>query len=753
MAAAAYRAGAQIKDERTGRIHRYEKRHGVKSAFILAPNSAPEKFQNRAVLWNAAESSENRKNSRVAREVILALPHELSDKARAELSRDMGLYLIERYRVAVDVAIHSPVTGDGHDPRNHHAHLLFTTREITEDGFGVKTRILDDKVSGPQEIEVIREVWETLANDALERAGFEDVKIDRRTLADQGEDRIPQTHIGPKAKASEDETDKGEDEQQGDKDQGGKKGSSGGASTKPKTQKSAGKDDEDGKDEEDSKSGSGDAVALKLESKLRKDHKNREVDYRVIDRRQTRQNFVDEIKRLNERRAAFGDKPIKEQLVDLDKLMERLDARLERLQAIETKTSLPGKLLELIEQTALKAAELLGLRKQEGLMEKLSRTEEKAREERQHSRYGRTYRKGLHTQIKEMKTNIERLEVKQAEVKRYSTFVEKLEKEIAHHTPSIETQPKAEVKKPIKKTSNTELSLKLKLKASALQETIPDTFKPSKPIEAPPQQPHVETTDKPQPRLTEKAQVFEPENAAAKTDRFIAERSFKTRADISTYEKSKKTEQDWKTRNAVPFKAMVREMETRTPPEPTKQEARVRTGKTLQQELRREHTSRVEKAREHVPEKHKPPEREVTPPQRGKVYFKDLEDVRSRKREDVKGSSLRSKFKASEKPTSEKPPTMTNEEHSALRRSRSEEKRSKINPKYKAEPYAENNEPKANASNPKPSTKTSFSESSSAAPKAESSRPKMSCSFNEQSDLDETQNHHKPDDDEPEADI
>ncbi|HIB69594.1 MAG TPA: hypothetical protein EYO33_32080, partial [Phycisphaerales bacterium] len=395
----------------------------------------------------------------------------------------MGLYLIERYRVAVDVAIHSPVTGDGHDTRNHHAHLLFTTREITEDGFGVKTRILDDKVSGPQEIEVIREVWEPLANDALERAGFPDIKIDRRTLEGQGIDRIPQTHIGPHAWHAQNKDglghqDDDERESEGQQDSGEKgKGSSssssssGGGSTavQAKTEEDKRKEDrddkdDDSKDDEDSQSGSGDAVAVKLESKLRKNHKNREVDYRVIDRRQTRQNFVDEIKRLNERRAAFGDKPIKEQLVDLDKLMERLDARLERLQAIETKTSLPGKLLELIEQTALKAAELLGLRKQEGLMEKLSRTEEKAREERQHSRYGRTYRKGLHTQIKEMKTNIERLETKQAEVKRYSAFVEKLEKEIAHHTPSmsseasakgdIETQPKAEVKKPIKKTSN-----------------------------------------------------------------------------------------------------------------------------------------------------------------------------------------------------------------------------------------------------------------------------------------------------------
>src|SRR5690606_5667727 len=114
VAAAAYRSGARLKDERTGTIHRYEKRKGVKSAFIVAPHGSDEKFLTRAFLWNAAEQAETRKNARVAREVILALPHELSDKARAELARDMALYLMERYRVAVDVAVHSPVKGEGH---------------------------------------------------------------------------------------------------------------------------------------------------------------------------------------------------------------------------------------------------------------------------------------------------------------------------------------------------------------------------------------------------------------------------------------------------------------------------------------------------------------------------------------------------------------------------------------------------------------------------------------------------------------
>ena len=50
VAAAAYRAGALLKDERTGHIHRYEKRTGVADTFILAPNTAHEKLLSRASL-------------------------------------------------------------------------------------------------------------------------------------------------------------------------------------------------------------------------------------------------------------------------------------------------------------------------------------------------------------------------------------------------------------------------------------------------------------------------------------------------------------------------------------------------------------------------------------------------------------------------------------------------------------------------------------------------------------------------------
>ena len=106
VAAAAYRAGALLIDERSGKTHHYKNRKGIIDAFITLPKSAPNEYLNRSVLWNAAEQADNRKNSRTARELVLALPHELSDAERAGLTQDMSGWLMERYGVAVDAAIH-----------------------------------------------------------------------------------------------------------------------------------------------------------------------------------------------------------------------------------------------------------------------------------------------------------------------------------------------------------------------------------------------------------------------------------------------------------------------------------------------------------------------------------------------------------------------------------------------------------------------------------------------------------------------
>ncbi|KAA8419801.1 conjugal transfer protein TraA, partial [Acetobacter sp. DmW_125130] len=125
VAAAAYRAGQELTDERQGLTHDYTRKQGVEDAFIVAPDGA-DWAQDRNALWNAAEAAEKRKDAKTGREYELALPAELDADARKELARDFAAELVERYGVVADVAIHEP--GRQGDNRNHHVHILTTTR-------------------------------------------------------------------------------------------------------------------------------------------------------------------------------------------------------------------------------------------------------------------------------------------------------------------------------------------------------------------------------------------------------------------------------------------------------------------------------------------------------------------------------------------------------------------------------------------------------------------------------------------------
>jgi len=161
-AAAAYRSADVITDKRTGEHHDYSSKGGVVSTAILLPDTAPEWAVDRAELWNAAEASEVRKNSTVAREFEIALPSELNRYQRARLAYDFARELVERHGCAADVAIHAP--GREGDNRNHHAHILLTTRRLSEDGFTEKTRELDDLKTG--EVVRWRERYAELQNGA-----------------------------------------------------------------------------------------------------------------------------------------------------------------------------------------------------------------------------------------------------------------------------------------------------------------------------------------------------------------------------------------------------------------------------------------------------------------------------------------------------------------------------------------------------------------------------------------------------------
>lgn len=192
-AAAAYRTGQKITDERTGQIHDYTRKGGVVDLAMYLPDGAP--AMTTAELWNKAESAENRKNSQVARELLVALPHELTEVQRRELVDAIAGAMVERYGVAAEAAIHRP--GTEGDQRNHHVHLMFTTRRMDASGqLTEKTRELDVKPRSSAEVLWIRGMVEDSTNQALERAGL-DERIDMRSLADQAAAAIAEFDIGP----------------------------------------------------------------------------------------------------------------------------------------------------------------------------------------------------------------------------------------------------------------------------------------------------------------------------------------------------------------------------------------------------------------------------------------------------------------------------------------------------------------------------------------------------------------------------
>ena len=121
--------------DRDGITHDYSRREGVGHSEIVLPEAVDAAWaRDRSALWNAAERFETRTDARVAREFVIALPHELSEEARELLTREFAQDLANRYGAAVDFAIHAP--GSQGDVRNHHAHLLMTTRQVTGEGLG-----------------------------------------------------------------------------------------------------------------------------------------------------------------------------------------------------------------------------------------------------------------------------------------------------------------------------------------------------------------------------------------------------------------------------------------------------------------------------------------------------------------------------------------------------------------------------------------------------------------------------------------
>ncbi len=198
VAAAAYRSGQALVDERLAMEFDFAGKAGVEFAEILTPEHAPASFLDRQTLWNAAERSEARKDAVPARELLLALPHELDFEQRRALVRAFVSEQITARGMIADVALHLP--GKEGDQRNFHAHILVTTRRVTPDGFGAK----EPDWRTPQQVRDWRAAWAEIQNEHLRRhLGPAAPQVTHLSLAEQGVDRASSLHMGPSATAME----------------------------------------------------------------------------------------------------------------------------------------------------------------------------------------------------------------------------------------------------------------------------------------------------------------------------------------------------------------------------------------------------------------------------------------------------------------------------------------------------------------------------------------------------------------------
>lgn len=218
VASSAYRAGVKLTDETTDKTYDFSKKSGVLRSNVLIKNEQGEITNvNRSKLWNTAESTEKRADGRTAKEIIIAIPHELmtlpngekiTKKNVKETQGNKAVYafiqqLMNEYGVAADYAIHAPnkLKDSDKDNKNYHAHIMITTRTAKLDNdnnlvLGDKTNLeLSNtklkKLGLPyanDQITQIRENWAKVANHYLKKNDIK-ARITHKSFKELGLDQ------------------------------------------------------------------------------------------------------------------------------------------------------------------------------------------------------------------------------------------------------------------------------------------------------------------------------------------------------------------------------------------------------------------------------------------------------------------------------------------------------------------------------------------------------------------------------------
>lgn len=186
---AAYNGARTLVNETTNKKSSYpQKKTQVAFSKIIAPPNSPNWVYDPQRLWNEVEKFEKRKDSQVARELIIALPKELSLKKQIELIEEyVQTYLVSKGMTA-DINLHNI----GKNPHNPHVHILLPTRQIlTNEKFGKKEREWNKKSS----LQSWRIGWEEICNRFLDKMQIK-TKVTHRSYAARNISLLPTLHVG-----------------------------------------------------------------------------------------------------------------------------------------------------------------------------------------------------------------------------------------------------------------------------------------------------------------------------------------------------------------------------------------------------------------------------------------------------------------------------------------------------------------------------------------------------------------------------
>ncbi|WP_176707475.1 MobA/MobL family protein, partial [Rhizobium leguminosarum] len=226
VSAAAYRHRARMMDEQAGTSFSY--RGGASElvheelalpdqipAWLRSAISGQSVAKASEALWNAVDAFEKRADAQLARELIIALPEELTRAENIALVREFVRDNLTAKGMVADWVYHDK---DG----NPHIHLMTTLRPLAEEGFGPKKVpvcgedgkplrvVTPDRPNGKvvyklwagdkETLQAWKIAWAETASRHLALAGHE-IRLDGRSYAEQGLDGIAQKHLGPEKAA------------------------------------------------------------------------------------------------------------------------------------------------------------------------------------------------------------------------------------------------------------------------------------------------------------------------------------------------------------------------------------------------------------------------------------------------------------------------------------------------------------------------------------------------------------------------